>query len=970
MSNQSFKHIRSASIKTLNIEINDYRHQATGARHIHIATEDDNNTFLVAFLTVPQDSKGVAHILEHTALCGSEKYPVRDPFFMMTRRSLNNFMNAFTSSDWTAYPFATKNRKDFKNLLNVYLDAAFFPTLDELDFAQEGHRLEFNDPDNPESPLEYKGVVFNEMKGAMSSPVSQLYQCFTKNLYPTTTYHHNSGGEPEDIPKLSYSELIDFHRKHYHPSNAIFMTYGNIPASEHQQVFEENVLSRFERLEIDFAVPDEQRFAQPKVVESTYTADENETTEKRTHVVLGWLLGPITDTQAILEAQLASRILLSNSASPLLHLLETSDLGTSPSPLCGLDDSSREISFSCGLEGGDPEQAADIEALILKELNRIAQEGVDLNLQQAALHQFELSRREIGGDRFPYGLYLLLDVLGPTIHGGDPVDSLAIDDILETLHKKVQTQDFIQHWVQQNLLNNPHRLRLTLKPDPSLAKQKNTAEKQNLSALQANMSSEEKSHIVKQAQRLQSRQAQEDDPNILPKVGLEDVAEDLFIPTPETHSAGHLQTSWYPTPTNGLAYHSLIIDLPQMEAELQQHLPLFASCLTEVGCAGEDYMKTQARQAAITGGISASCSLRSSLQDKQQYRGYFVLSSKALTRNFAAMAQLLQDTLLRAQFNELPRLKEIISQIRLSEEHSITGSGHSLALIAASAGLSPVATQNNEWHGPLSIDSLKKLDDALKNPAALEALAQQFDSLRDILLKAPKQLLVIGEGKDNVLFHDTLSSVWQSAGHSSPSTCLSLPLDSTPVREAWITNTQVNFCARVLPAVPAGHPDAPAFSVLASFLRNGFLHTAIREKGGAYGGGANYSSDAAAFRFYSYRDPRLKETLNDFERSVDWLINHHHSRSELEQAILNVMSGIDKPSSPAGTAKQAFYANLHGRTPEQRQKLRAQTLQVTLDDLKRVGEDYLVTPQQNIAIIGSQEHLAPLEAEGFIVRKL
>ena len=255
MTHPAFEPVRSERVSALNLTVEEYRHRVTGARHIHLAAADDNNAFLVAFLTVPQDSTGVAHILEHTALCGSRHYPVRDPFFLVLRRSLNTFMNAMTASDWTAYPFASQNRKDFFNLLDVYLDAAFFPTLDPLDFAQEGHRLEFAEAGNPASELTFKGVVFNEMKGAMSAPVSALWQALAREVYPTTTYHHNSGGDPQRIPDLSYEQLKAFHARHYHPSNATFFTYGDIPAAEHQAIMEDRVLRHFERLDIDLRVP-------------------------------------------------------------------------------------------------------------------------------------------------------------------------------------------------------------------------------------------------------------------------------------------------------------------------------------------------------------------------------------------------------------------------------------------------------------------------------------------------------------------------------------------------------------------------------------------------------------------------------------------------------------------------------------------------------------------------------------------
>lgn len=333
--NPAFEFIRNKRIESLNLDVSEYRHINTGAQHIHIGSDNDENVFLVALRTVPEDSTGVAHILEHTALCGSEKYPVRDPFFMMIRRSLNTFMNAFTSSDWTAYPFASQNKKDFNNLLDVYLDAVFFSRLDELDFSQEGHRLEFAEADNPDSELVYKGVVFNEMKGAMSSVPATLWHTMTRYLYPTSTYHFNSGGDPACIPDLSYEQLVAFYKTHYHPSNAIFMTFGDIPAIEHQNKFESQVLKAFDPLPETIAVDDEKRYLAPLAVEEAYAFDEPGSSEAKTHIVVGWLLGSSTDLRSSMEAHLLNSVLLDNSASPCSRFWKPLIWALRPRPCAG-----------------------------------------------------------------------------------------------------------------------------------------------------------------------------------------------------------------------------------------------------------------------------------------------------------------------------------------------------------------------------------------------------------------------------------------------------------------------------------------------------------------------------------------------------------------------------------------------------------------------------------------------------------
>ncbi len=366
-SHPAFVHLRSEHIQSLDIDVHEFRHTTTGTTHVHLAADKPENVFLVGLRTVPTDSTGVAHILEHTVLCGSEKYPVRDPFFMMIRRSLNTFMNAFTSSDWTAYPFASLNRKDFFNLLDVYLDAVFFSQLHELDFAQEGHRVEFEKADDPSTDLVFKGVVFNEMKGAMSAPTSVLWQTLSKHLFPNSTYHYNSGGDPESIPDLSYEELKSFYKTHYHPSNAVFMTYGNLAPEELQTRFQDQVLNRFEKLDRTIQVAPAKRYHSPMRVQESYATQDEETQDK-THIVVGWLLGESINLDERLQAHLLSSVLLDNSASPLMRALEQSELGTSPSPMCGLEDSNREMVFASGLDGSNPEHTLATETMILEVL--------------------------------------------------------------------------------------------------------------------------------------------------------------------------------------------------------------------------------------------------------------------------------------------------------------------------------------------------------------------------------------------------------------------------------------------------------------------------------------------------------------------------------------------------------------------------------------------------------------------------
>ncbi|MFV2057810.1 MAG: insulinase family protein, partial [Thiohalomonadales bacterium] len=948
-----FEFIRSESIPLLSIEVEEYRHCETGAIHYHLAADKTENVFLVAVRTMPEDSAGVAHILEHTVLCGSQKYPVRDPFFMMIRRSINTFMNAFTSSDWTAYPFASQNKKDFNNLLDVYLDAVFFSNLHELDFSQEGHRIEFAKPDDPNSPLEFKGVVFNEMKGAMGSEVSQLWQILSKYLFPTTTYHFNSGGEPADIPDLSYQDLMNFYRKHYHPSNAIFMTYGDIPAAEHQKHFQDKVLSRFSQSEHVYAVPNEKRYLAPVNIEEYYGISEQENTKEKSHIVMAWLLGNSTDIQTQFAAHLLSGALMDNSASPLLLALETTDLGSSPSPLCGIEDSNKEISFMCGLEGCNADNAAAVEALILKTLNQVADDGIGIEKLEAVLHQFELEQREIGGGGYPYGLQIMLDALPCIVHRSDPIAMLDIDPVLNQLRESIKDPNYIKTLVKELLIQNNHRVRLTLKPDTTLEQKKKQAERARLDVIRAALSEQDVSNIIEKAGLLKQRQSQEDDLEILPKVTTQDIPDSMYIATSSISSMANCPSHVYKQATNGINYMQAVAKFPALSDNLLDVLPYYNYCLTELGYLDQDYLAAQDQQSSISGGINSFTAIRATADDIQDASGYFFLSGKALSKNTKPMLELMRDIYYHTRFDESDRIRELFTQLRSYREQSVMRNGHGLAMMAACAEMSAVAKMKNRLNGLEGIKTTKALGDRFnKNGDAVLELCETFKQIHRLFSEAEREYVLITEPTDQDAFQQDLQTVWNKDNNKS-SDDFSLSSARGQSQQIWITNSTVNFCAKAYPVVGLEHADAPALSVLGSFLRNGFLHTAIRENGGAYGSGASYQSDIGAFRFHSYRDPRLVDTLTDFDNALDWLMSNSHEERQLEEAILNVVSSIDKPTSPAAEAKDAYQSQLFGRTPEIRQQFRHNILQVTLDDLQRIGNTYFHKDKASIAVVSN-----------------
>lgn len=951
--NPAFELLRSQEIPSLKIGYQEYRHRVTGAQHIHLASDNKENVFLVALRTVPEDSTGVAHILEHTALCGSEKYPVRDPFFMMIRRSLNTFMNAFTSSDWTAYPFASQNKKDFNNLLGVYLDSVFFSRLDPLDFAQEGHRLEFADAEDSNSELTFKGVVYNEMKGAMSSVNSTLWQTMSKHLCPTSTYHYNSGGDPTDIPDLSYEQFKAFYDVHYHPSNAIFITFGDIPAEEHQAQFEDNALSRFDKLDCHIEVNNEQRYDCPQYVEEAYAFDEPEGTDNQSHIVLSWLLGDATDLEATMCARLLSSVLLDNSGSPLQQALETTDLGTSPSPMCGLEDSQKELIFACGVEGSNPENADAVEALILGVLQNVADNGLPQEQVEASLHQLELSQREVSGGGYPYGLQLILTALTSATHRGDPVSLLNLDPVLAKLQEDIKDPAFIKHLARDLLLNNQHRLRLVMKPDTDLGKLKEQQEKDRLAEIQQGLSEERKQQIVDEAIALKQRQEMEENLDILPKVGIEDIPKDIFYAEKHTVTQAPLPLTSYNAGTNGIVYQQVIMAMPDLTSEEMDLLPLYSTCATEMGVGDKDYMATQLWHSSVVGSYSASANVRTDKDDLEKLHGNISFSAKGLASNQWAMTDLMQQSIEQTRFDELSRLRELVAQIRSYRESSIVGNGHIMAMTAAASGMSASGHLTQRWGGLNGLSLLKTLDNSLDDHHQLAALASQLQGIHAKVLQQPRQYLLVAENERLDAFAAQMQSGFshQAQPSFSGSNLIQYQPSLAPVNHCWTANTQVSFCARAYPTVAAGHADAAPLIVLGGVLRNGFLHRAIREQGGAYGGGASQDNQSGAFRFFSYRDPRIEGTLNDFDQSIKWLLEKPVSADKIEEAILGVIGSLDKPSSPAGEAMQAFHAELNGRSKASAMAFRTRVLAVTESDLKRVADQYLRQEFAQTAVI-------------------
>ncbi len=913
-------------------------HERTGARHIHVQCPDDNNSFAVFFPTVPKDDTGVAHILEHVVLAGSQRFPVRDPFFSMTRRSLATFMNAFTSADWTMYPFSSRNAKDFMNLLEVYLDATFFPRLSEDSFKQEGIRFEFEDPEDSNSGLRYKGIVFNEMKGALASPQAAIQKVVGRALFPGLTYEHISGGDPEHIPDLTWEQLRKFHAVHYHPSNAYFYTYGDQPLEETLAAIEQNALSRFNRLEVDTSIPDVKRFTKPVAAVEPYPATAGEDNTHKAQALVAWVTVPTGDSFRLLAMKVLSEVLLGNAGSPLRKALIDSKLGTAMADGSGLQDDYRETVFGAGLKDIAVEDAEKVERVVLETLERLVKDGVDGAQVDAAIHRLEFEKRERSNAGFPYALKVLFTCLAPYYYGGDPYSALNFDVDLARLERDRTEGRFFEVLIQAELLDNPHRGLLTVTPDTELEERKRRKELDRLAAIEATLTESDKERIVAEALRLKLEQEGKQDLSTLPTLELSDIPM-KFEDVPSRDAVlGPARVEFFPLPTNGVTYIDIRSDFSALSPEEKDLLPLFGRVLTQAGAAGQDYVEIATRIAAYTGGIGAAAQVQP-LAARDDYLQSFVISGKALDRNAGPFVDLLTDLTAHLEI-EPGRLREIIAESATRLESSIASLGFQFAILLAQSKLSSEGAINDRLQG---IGMLHVMRDLAKlGDRELPDEVSKLDAIRTKLFRQDSISVVVTCEESMVetlknLLAGFVVALPKGAQHRLPDK--PPPLD--PLSEARTAPLPVAFNVRTFKTVRYTHADAPVLLVLANYLRDTFLHRELREKGGAYGAYSQANTGGGTFYLGSYRDPNIVRTYDTYDQAVKWVTDGEIEVEALKEAILGACGDVDPLESPDIKGRREAINKLTGFTRAEREKFKQRLLKVTAADLRRVAKTYL-----------------------------
>ncbi|MBU1304120.1 MAG: insulinase family protein [Alphaproteobacteria bacterium] len=944
----AFELIRDEHIAEVNSQAQLFRHIKTGAEVLSLVNDDENKVFGITFKTPPTDSTGIAHILEHSVLCGSRKYPVKKPFVELVKGSLNTFLNAMTFPDKTAYPVASQNLQDFYNLVDVYLDAVFFPLLTKETFLQEGWHYELEDVN---APLVYKGVVFNEMKGVFSSPDAVMRDIAQRSLYPDITYGKSSGGDPKAIPDLTFAQFKAFHQTHYHPSNTRAFFSGDDDASERLTILDA-YFSQFERAPVDAEVQLQPRFNTPRHIVATYAGSKDEGKARDGMVSVNWMIDPPADRTEALSHGMLSYLLAGNSAAPLRKALTESGLGEGMTG-GGIGSGMRQPMASFGMKGIDATDAGKVEDLILSSLRDIAKTGFSAEQLDAAANTFEFSLRENNTGSYPRGMVYMFNALGSWLHGGDPLAPLAFEAALTALKQKAQTGHFARE-IERLFLDNMHRTTVTLSADPEQGAREAAREAEILAEARGALDATALTATVTETERLKALQEEVDDPALLAKIPTLTLAdlprETRTVPIEKGTLAG-ATVFYHNLPTLGIVYLDLGFDLHVLDQAMLPYLPLFGRALLQTGTSREDFVSLTQRIGRSTGGIAQHRAL-SSRQGDDGTAAWFFLSGKAVPDKVEEMLDIMGDVLLDARLDNRERFKQMALEEKAGFEARMIPSGNAIVDTRLKAGFTQASWISEQMGGVAYLMFLRKLVQEIETDWA--GVETMLKTIRDRLFNRGR--MVVNATADAALWHKAQGEVSRFLGR--------LPADGpaladwsvalTPKSEGLIIPAQVNYVGKGANLKALGFSLTGASSVALKFLNTTYLWDKIRVQGGAYGGSSRFDLTSGNFSFLSYRDPNLLKTLDAYDGAAKAL-NAGIGDNDLTRSIIGVIGGVDGYEFPDSKGYSSMWRELTGTTDALRQQRREEILGATAADFRAMAEAVdAVARHGHVVVLGGE----------------
>ncbi len=954
-----FELIRQQKIPELKTKASLFRHLKTGAELLSLENDDENKVFGITFRTPPADSTGVAHIMEHSVLCGSRKYPVKEPFVELIKGSLNTFLNAFTYPDKTCYPVASQNLQDFYNLIDVYLDAVFHPRLTPYTLQQEGWHYEI---EKLNDPLAFKGVVFNEMKGAYSSPDRVLGEHSQHSIFPDNTYGVESGGHPKRIPDLTFEQFMAFHQTYYHPSNAYIFFYGDDKPEERLRMVDE-YLMHFERAKIASEISLQPRFDQPRRFAYRYAAGEEADLGKKGMVTVNWLLMETTDREINLAMKALAHILVGTPASPLHKALIDSSLGEDVTG--GLESELRQMYFSTGLKGIAVPDANKVEMLIFDTLHKLAENGIDPQTIEASLNTIEFSLRENNTGSFPRGLSLMLRSLTSWLYGGDPLAPLIFETPLTAIKARIAAKErFFEAMIRRHMLQNQHRTTVILEPDPNLAQQEDAVEKERLTKARAAMGKEDLQKLIENTLELKRRQVTPDSPEAqaaIPMLKLADIdKQNKIIPLTVIEKNGS-KILYHDLFTNGIVYLEAGFDLHVLPQELLPYLPLFSRCLTQMGTEKEDFVQLTQRIGRKTGGVWPA-TYTSIIHHTDSSATWLFLHGKAMMHQADDLLAIFRDVLLTARLDNRERFRQMVLDAKAGLEAGLVPAGSRVVGTRLNARFNEAGWLDEQMGGVSYLFFLRQL--AQDVDSTWPQVQATLEKIRRLLVNRNGMICNVTLDEPNYKqFEPKLVEFLSNLPAASINPAKWSP-EYRSEFEGLTIPAQVNYVGKGTNLYKLGYKFHGSALVINNFLRTTWLWERVRVQGGAYGGSCSFDRRSGVFNFLSYRDPNLLTTLENYDRASQFLREVELSPDELTKSIIGVIGDLDAYQLPDAKGYTSMARYLAGDTDAERQRLRDEVLSTTAADFRKFAEALEQVSRHGLVVVmGSPAAIETANAE-------
>lgn len=951
----AYELIEDRKIEDLKSQGTILRHKKTGAKITLLANDDNNKVFYIGFRTPPTDSTGVAHIIEHSVLCGSDKYPVKDPFVELAKGSLNTFLNAITYPDKTVYPVASCNDKDFANLMDVYLDAVFHPNIynEKKIFMQEGWHYEC---ESPEDELTYNGVVYNEMKGAYSSADDLLDREIYNNLYPDTAYGVDSGGKPSDIPDLTYENFLAFHQKYYHPSNSFIYLYGDMDMEEKLRYLDEEYLSKYDYLDVNSEIKLQAPFSSVTTLQKEYPVLETEDTSNMTYFSYNVSIGTCLDKELYLALQVLDYALCSAPGAPVKVALLEAGIGEDVYSVC--ENGILQPFFSFVAKNAKEEDKEKFVRVLEETLQKLVEEGISKNSIYAALNNFEFKYREADFGAYPKGLMYGLQALDSWLYDANrPFMHIEALETFALLRKKAES-DYFERMIREQILDNPHKLILSMVPVKGLEKKNNQELAEKLAQHKASLTQQELAQIIEDTKALKRYQEEENTPEELAKIPMlsrEDLGKKAMDFCTQECTYNGNKVLFHPVETNGVAYIRMAFDVRDIPAEKIPYLGLLTKILGLVNTKNYAYGELFNEIHLKTGGISFLTGVYSEKKNPDSFKMMFEVKGKAFESQISDFFRLAEEMMFTSELSDEKRLKEILGELKSRLQARMTSAGHSIAAVRALSYLCPGVWAEDQMLGVGFYHFVSDLLADFENKK--ENCIAQLTSVLEFICHAPRMLYDYTGSEAGLSAMENESEGFVNRLNPKANFGDKFEVQVSKKQEGFCTSAGIQYVCRAGSYRKKGLPYRGALRVLRVMMGYDYLWNQVRVKGGAYGCMSAFGKEGLSY-FVSYRDPNLTQTIDVYEKAPEYLRGFTADEETMTKYIIGTISEKDMPLSPSAIGSRSYGAYLAGYTLEDEQRERDEILSCSVEDIHEMA-DYVqaMLDADAICVVGNEDKI-------------